>query len=120
MKSSQCRPGGFTLVEIMIVVAIISLLASIAIPNYVKSRERAHEVSCISNLKTIDGIVQQWAMDLRKDSSRPVSYSDISGYLRGSVVCPAGGTGFADSYALSTVETPPTCLRKPDTHKLGL
>ena len=109
---------GFTLVEIMIVVAIIGMLATLAIPNFVKSRSQAHKVSCLSNLQHIDGAIQLWAMENKKDPEAPVTYSDIGSYLRNSVCCPAGGTSFADSYALSTVDAKPTCLRKPDSHKL--
>ena len=54
---------GFTLVEIMIVVAIIGLLAAIAIPNFVKARQRAVWTSCYANLKQIDGSKQIWAID---------------------------------------------------------
>ncbi|HWX21094.1 MAG TPA: prepilin-type N-terminal cleavage/methylation domain-containing protein [Candidatus Binatia bacterium] len=120
MKNNTCSSGGFTLVEIMIVVAIIGLLATIAIPNFAKSRETAHKVTCISNLRQIDGALQQWALDLKKDAGQAVSYQDISAYLRNSIVCPAGGTTFADSYTLTTVDERPTCQRKPQTHTLPL
>jgi prepilin-type N-terminal cleavage/methylation domain-containing protein len=118
MKSIESIQAGFTLVEIMIVVAIIGMLATLAIPNYVKAREQTHRTACISNLQHIDGAIQLWAMENKKDADQPVTYSDISSYLRNSVSCPAGGTSFADSYALTVVEAKPTCQRKPDNHKL--
>jgi prepilin-type N-terminal cleavage/methylation domain-containing protein len=118
MKIRTAGQRGFTLVEIMIVVAIIGMLATLAIPNFVKSREQAHKVSCISNLQHIDGAIQMWAMENKKDPDQAVTYSDIGSYLRNTVACPAGGTTFADSYELTTVDAKPTCLRKPNSHKL--
>lgn len=120
MKIKMRNQQAFTLVEIMIVVAIIGMLATIAIPNYVRSRGQAHQAACISNLQQIDGAVQLWAMELKKDADQPVTYSDIGSYLGHSVSCPAGGTSFVDSYALTTVDAKPACLRKPEAHKLPL
>ena len=104
--------------EIMIVVAIIGLLASIAIPNFSKARVSANKTACISNLQRIDGSIQQWALDLKKDAGDPVSYNDIKSYMKNEVSCPSGGTTFEDSYTISAVDTPPTCQKKPETHKL--
>jgi len=111
MKRINARQRGFTLVEIMIVVAIIGMLASIAIPNYVRSRYVAHKAACIANLGQIEGAIQMWATETRKAPNTAVEFSDISDYLRRSVVCPSGGMTFADSYQLSTVEAAPVCLR---------
>ena len=118
MKNISSRSSGFTLVEIMIVVAIISMLAAIAIPNYAQSREAARRGVCLENLQQIEGAIQRWSLDMNKDEGQTVTYSDISGYLRHSVVCPAGGTSFADSYTITTVDAPPLCQRKPATHLL--
>ena len=118
MKIVKSRSAGFTLVEIMIVVAIIGLLASIAIPNFVKARTTAQMNACINNLRQIDGAIQQWALDLKKDAGQAVTLNDISSYLRNSVVCPSGGTTFDDSYTITTVDAPPLCQRQPATHKM--
>jgi prepilin-type N-terminal cleavage/methylation domain-containing protein len=119
MKNINSRSGGFTLVEIMIVVAIIGLLASIAVPNYAQSRETARRNVCISNLQQIEGAIQRWSLDMQKDEGQAVTYGDIRNYLRRSVVCPAGGTSFEDSYTITTVDVAPTCQRKPARHKLA-
>ena len=118
MKLRKFGPTGFTLIEIMIVVGIIGMLAGIAVPNYIKAREQAHRTACISNLQHIDGAIQLWAVECKKDSDQSVTYTDISSYLKNSVACPAGGSSFADSYLVTTVEAKPTCQRKPESHKL--
>lgn len=108
--------SGFTLVEVMIVAALIGLLAAIAVPSFVRSRSAANRSTCINNLKQIDSAIQQWATEYKRPQSAPVEFSDISPYLKGAVVCPSGGTTFSDSYTLSTVGDLPLCQRDPQTH----
>ena len=112
------KRNAFTLIEIMIVVAIIGMLAAIAVPNFAKSRTEAQRTCCISNLQRIEGAIQIWALEQKKDADQPVSYSDIRSYLKNAVLCPSGGTTFADSYTLATVDVKPVCQRRPDSHKL--
>ena len=102
----------------MIVVAIIGLLAAIAIPNFIKARTTSQKNACINNLRQIDGSVQQWALENNKVSTSKVLYTDISAYLKNSVICPAGGTKFSDSYTLATVADKPVCQKDAVTHIL--
>jgi prepilin-type N-terminal cleavage/methylation domain-containing protein len=124
MKNKITRKSGFTLVEIMIVVAIIGLLAAMAIPNFVHSRQVAQMNICISNLRYIDGAKQQWALEQGKQDADTPTGSDLQPYLGRSAAgslpsCPADAAqSFATSYAPQSVEAKPVCLIIPTTHML--
>ena len=109
MTVKNQRNSGFTLVEIMIVVAIIGLLAAIAIPNFVKARTTSQKNACINNLRQLDGAVQQWALENKQAASSAVTLDDCTPYLNNSVVCPSGGISITDSYSVTTCQAQPTC-----------
>src|SRR5437867_13357972 len=103
MNIRTSRKSGFTLVEIMIVVAIIGLLAAITTPNFIKARTTSQKNACINNQRQVDGAIQQWALENKKDAAAAVNFTDISSYHKNSVICPDGGTTFANSYTILAV-----------------
>jgi prepilin-type N-terminal cleavage/methylation domain-containing protein len=114
---------GFTLVEIMIVVAIIGLLAAIAIPNILHARTTAQTKICIDNLRMLDTAKQQWALESGALATTVPAGSNIQPYLgRGNgelLVCPLDSQqSFTTSYSLNNCQTSPTCLIDPTNHVL--
>jgi prepilin-type N-terminal cleavage/methylation domain-containing protein len=115
MKTNKSRKAGFTLVEIMIVVAIIGLLAAIAIPNFVRSRSTAQMNTCINNLRQIDGAKQEWALQVGKTGTDTPGIADIGPYLgrAGSatgagITCPLNTAGaFTASYTINACSVAP-------------
>jgi prepilin-type N-terminal cleavage/methylation domain-containing protein len=117
MKIRTSRKAGFTIVELMIVVAIIGLLAAIAIPSFVRSRSMSQMNACINNLRQIDGAKQRWAMENGKITTDSPLVGDIGPYMGRSglatgagIFCPIDpAKGFGTSYTIGSVATAPIC-----------
>ena len=104
------RRGGFTLVEIMIVVAIIALLAAIAVPGFLRARKRSQASRIINDLRLIDSAVDQYAIETNKTTGASVAWTDVKSYLKtGSALYNSGGADlFGNTFAALKVDTLPS------------
>jgi prepilin-type N-terminal cleavage/methylation domain-containing protein len=99
----------FTLVEIMIVVAIIALLASIAVPNFLRARKRSQATRILEDLRVLDGAIDQYAIETSKASGMNPTFGDLKNYIKaGTVLYNSGGDDmFGNTYAPFTVDSIP-------------
>ncbi|MEA3210538.1 MAG: type pilus assembly protein PilA [Chthoniobacter sp.] len=107
-KLNQNR-GGFTLVEIMIVVGIIALLAAIAVPNFLRSRKRTQATRVLEDLRVIDGAVDLYAIENNKAGGAAVTWAQVKAYLKtGSILYNSGGLDLmGSSFGAFTVDAVP-------------
>jgi len=106
MKIKTSRKSGFTLLEIMIIVTLLGLLAVIAIPNFMKARDRAQTNACINNLRQINDVKQQWALETHNSLGAVPAPGEVAAYMRNNKMpaCPASG-----NYLILAVSEPPAC-----------
>jgi prepilin-type N-terminal cleavage/methylation domain-containing protein len=102
------RRGGFTLVEIMIVVAIIALLAAIAVPGFLRARKRSQASRIINDLRLIDSAVDQYAIENNKASGFVLGIPDWTNYLKkGTNLYTTGNDILTNPYGTQTVDSLP-------------
>ncbi len=82
LQKLNTKRGGFTLVEIMIVVAIIALLAAIAVPNFLRSRKRSQATMIVDDLRQIDSAIDQYSIENNKKSGDSVAWADVQKYIK--------------------------------------
>jgi prepilin-type N-terminal cleavage/methylation domain-containing protein len=103
------RRGGFTLVEIMIVVAIIALLAAIAVPGFLRARKRAQASKILNDLRLIDAAVDQYAIETNRPTAAVVNIADWTNYLKkNSILYNTGADLFGQTYGNQAVDTLPS------------
>ena len=109
MKNSVRATNAFTLVEIMIVVAIIALLAAIAVPGFLRARKRSQASRIINDLRLIDSAVDQYAIETNKTTGSPVAVADWTNYLKkGTNLYLTGLDILGNSYGPQTVDAIPS------------
>jgi prepilin-type N-terminal cleavage/methylation domain-containing protein len=109
LQKLQTRRGGFTLVEIMIVVAIIALLAAIAVPNFLRARKRSQATRILEDLRMLDSGTDQYAIENNKTTGSNANMTDLKAYIKtGTVLYSTGADIFGDTYGPTfTVDTLP-------------
>jgi len=113
MKIRLLKQKGFTLVEIMIVVAIIALLAAIAVPGFLRARKRSQASRILNDLRMIDAAVDQYAIETNRSTGNVVSTADWTNYLKkNSMLYNTGKSLLGSAYGSQTVDTIP---RVPST-----
>jgi len=108
-KRLQTKRSGFTLVEIMIVVAIIALLAAIAVPGFLRARKRSQASKILNDLRMIDSAIDQYAIETGRTTGATVAVADWTNYVKkNAILFNTGQDLFGDDYGAQTVDTIPT------------
>ncbi len=107
IKGKVGSQRGFSLIEIMIIVAIIGILVAIALPNFHRARQRARYYTCVASLSKIRAAKEQWAMDNKKNGADEPTDTELFGagnYIRLKPLCPERG-----EYTIGKVDEAPFC-----------
>ena len=109
LQKLNTKRGGFTLVEIMIVVAIIALLAAIAVPNFLRSRKRSQATQILEDLRQIDSAKDQYAIENNKKGADAVTWANVQAYIKtGTRLYTSGGADlFGNAFTLNAIDTAP-------------
>jgi prepilin-type N-terminal cleavage/methylation domain-containing protein len=108
LKKLQTKRGAFTLVEIMIVVAIIALLAAIAVPGFLRARKRSQASKILNDLRMIDSAIDQYAIETGRKTGDQVAVADWTNYVKkNAVLYNTGQDLFGDIYGPQTVDSIP-------------
>ena len=109
LRKLTTKHAGFTLVEIMIVVAIIALLAAIAVPNFLRSRKRSQATQVLEDLRIIDSAIDQYAIETNKNSGAAVVWADVQNYVKnGTRLYTSAATDIlGNTFVLPSVDTTP-------------
>ena len=108
LRKLTTKRAGFTLVEIMIVVAIIALLAAIAVPGFLRARKRSQASKILNDLRMIDSAVDQYAIETGKKTGDSIAVADWTNYMKKDTkLYTTGKDLFGDPYGPQTVDSLP-------------
>ncbi len=108
LRKLQTKRGGFTLVEIMIVVAIIALLAAIAVPGFLRARKRSQASKVLNDLRLISSAMDQYAIETSKKTGDPIDVTDWTKYVKkDTVLFSTAADLFGEPYGNQTVDSLP-------------
>jgi prepilin-type N-terminal cleavage/methylation domain-containing protein len=118
LSKLQNKRAGFTLVEIMIVVAIIALLAAIAVPGFLRARKRSQASKILNDLRLVSAAVDQYAIETSKKTGDPVNVADWTNYVKKDTELYSTGKDlFGTDYGAQVVDSLPSV---PPTTKAAL
>ena len=109
LRKLNTKRAGFTLVEIMIVVAIIALLAAIAVPNFLRSRKRSQATQVLEDLRILDGAVDQYAIENSKGATITPSFADVQKYIKNGtrLYTSTGNDILGNPFTINAIDTAP-------------
>ncbi|HPM42244.1 MAG TPA: prepilin-type N-terminal cleavage/methylation domain-containing protein [Candidatus Omnitrophota bacterium] len=114
-KKHRFKNGGFTIAEIVIVVAIIGVLSAVAIVNFIRARQMAYTNICVTNMRRVEDSIQNWAIGENKSQADVPTTADlVPHYIKSWPACPQRNTPYVPCAVSGTIE----CPVDPETHRL--